>query len=79
MKREAHVAAEQRKAAVRRVLLFNSLSWPRTEVSEVEVQLPAPARQIEFTIASPTGEGLTSPRSFSRWRRCTLVGHFRIV
>ena len=32
-----------------------------------------------FTIASPTGEGLTSPRSFSRWRRCTLVGHFRIV
>ncbi len=32
-----------------------------------------------FTIASPTGEGLTRPRSFSRWRRCTLVDHFRIV
>jgi acyl-CoA reductase-like NAD-dependent aldehyde dehydrogenase len=32
-----------------------------------------------FTIASPTGEGLTSPRSFSRRRRCTLVDHFRIV
>src|ERR1043166_1147391 len=32
-----------------------------------------------FTIASPTGEGMTSPRSFSRWRRCTLVGAFRIV
>ena len=32
-----------------------------------------------FTIASPTGEGMTSPRSFSRWRRCTLVDHFRIV
>ncbi|MBU1908442.1 MAG: aldehyde dehydrogenase EutE, partial [Verrucomicrobia bacterium] len=32
-----------------------------------------------FTIASPTGEGLTSPRSFSRWRRCVLVDHFRIV
>ncbi len=32
-----------------------------------------------FTIASPTGEGMTSPRSFSRWRRCTLVGGFRIV
>jgi alpha-mannosidase len=29
------------------VLIFNSLSWPRTEVAEVEVQLPAPARQIE--------------------------------
>lgn len=32
-----------------------------------------------FTIASPTGEGLTNPVSFSRWRRCTLVDHFRIV
>jgi aldehyde dehydrogenase len=32
-----------------------------------------------FTIASPTGEGMTTPRSFSRWRRCTLVDHFRIV
>ncbi|MBI5533609.1 MAG: aldehyde dehydrogenase EutE [Deltaproteobacteria bacterium] len=32
-----------------------------------------------FTIASPTGEGLTTPRSFSRWRRCTLIDHFRIV
>jgi acyl-CoA reductase-like NAD-dependent aldehyde dehydrogenase len=32
-----------------------------------------------FTIASPTGEGLTTPRSFSRWRRCTIVGDFRIV
>jgi acyl-CoA reductase-like NAD-dependent aldehyde dehydrogenase len=32
-----------------------------------------------FTIASPTGEGLTGPRSFSRWRRCTLVDVFRIV
>ena len=32
-----------------------------------------------FTIASPTGEGLTGPRSFSRIRRCTLVDSFRIV
>ena len=32
-----------------------------------------------FTIASPTGEGLTGPRSFSRWRRCVMVDHFRIV
>jgi acyl-CoA reductase-like NAD-dependent aldehyde dehydrogenase len=32
-----------------------------------------------FTIASPTGEGLTGPRSFSRWRRCTMVDHFRIT
>ncbi len=32
-----------------------------------------------FTIASPTGEGLTTARSFTRRRRCTLVGAFRIV
>jgi acyl-CoA reductase-like NAD-dependent aldehyde dehydrogenase len=32
-----------------------------------------------FTIASPTGEGLTGPISFSRLRRCVLVDHFRIV
>jgi acyl-CoA reductase-like NAD-dependent aldehyde dehydrogenase len=32
-----------------------------------------------FTIASPTGEGLTNPVSFSRLRRCTLKDAFRIV
>ncbi|RME85938.1 MAG: aldehyde dehydrogenase EutE [Caldilineae bacterium] len=32
-----------------------------------------------FSIASPTGEGLTNAISFSRPRRCTLVDHFRIV
>ncbi|HOC44171.1 MAG TPA: aldehyde dehydrogenase EutE [Thermoanaerobaculales bacterium] len=32
-----------------------------------------------FTIASPTGEGLTSPVSFSRVRRCVLKDSFRIV
>jgi len=32
-----------------------------------------------FTIASPTGEGLTGPRSFSRWRRCVMVDSFRIT
>jgi len=32
-----------------------------------------------FTIASPTGEGLTDARSFSRIRRCVLIDHFRIV
>jgi alpha-mannosidase len=29
------------------LLLFNSLSWPRTDVSEMEVQLPAPGREIQ--------------------------------
>jgi acyl-CoA reductase-like NAD-dependent aldehyde dehydrogenase len=32
-----------------------------------------------FTIATPTGEGMTDARSFSRRRRCTLVDDFRIV
>lgn len=32
-----------------------------------------------FSIASPTGEGLTDARSFARERRCVLVDHFRIV
>ncbi len=32
-----------------------------------------------FTIASPTGEGVTSPISFSRLRRCVLKDSFRIV
>lgn len=31
-----------------------------------------------FSIASPTGEGLTGPRTFSRERRCVLKDHFRI-
>lgn len=32
-----------------------------------------------FTIASPTGEGLTTARHFTRIRRCVLSGYFRIV
>ncbi len=32
-----------------------------------------------LTIATPTGEGLTSARSFTRARRCVLHGSFRIV
>jgi propionaldehyde dehydrogenase len=32
-----------------------------------------------FTIAGPTGEGLTSARTFTRQRRCVLVDAFRIV
>jgi aldehyde dehydrogenase len=32
-----------------------------------------------FTIASPTGEGMTMARDFTRVRRCTLVDSFRIV
>jgi acyl-CoA reductase-like NAD-dependent aldehyde dehydrogenase len=32
-----------------------------------------------LTIATPTGEGLTSAKSFTRARRCVLHGDFRIV
>jgi acyl-CoA reductase-like NAD-dependent aldehyde dehydrogenase len=32
-----------------------------------------------FTIASPTGEGVTTARHFTRMRRCVVSGHFRIV
>ncbi|MGD9403286.1 MAG: aldehyde dehydrogenase EutE [bacterium] len=32
-----------------------------------------------YTIASPTGEGLTSARTFTKMRRCVLVDYFRIV
>ena len=32
-----------------------------------------------FTIASPTGEGLTTAASFTRERRCTLKDHFRFI
>ncbi|MDX9827535.1 MAG: aldehyde dehydrogenase EutE [Spirochaetia bacterium] len=37
------------------------------------------AGYTSFTIASPTGEGITRPRTFTRERRCTLVDAFRIV
>ncbi|MGI6113166.1 MAG: aldehyde dehydrogenase family protein [Mahellales bacterium] len=32
-----------------------------------------------YTIASPTGEGLTSPITFTRQRRCVLKDQFRII
>jgi propionaldehyde dehydrogenase len=32
-----------------------------------------------FTVATNTGEGLTTARTFTRERRCTLVDYFKIV
>ncbi|MCX7012385.1 MAG: aldehyde dehydrogenase EutE [Candidatus Sumerlaeota bacterium] len=32
-----------------------------------------------YSIASPTGEGITSARTFTRQRRCVLVDYFRII
>jgi acyl-CoA reductase-like NAD-dependent aldehyde dehydrogenase len=37
------------------------------------------AGYTSFTIASPTGEGITRARTFTRERRCTLVDSFRII
>jgi acyl-CoA reductase-like NAD-dependent aldehyde dehydrogenase len=37
------------------------------------------AGYTSFTIASPTGEGITRARTFTRERRCTLVDAFRII
>jgi acyl-CoA reductase-like NAD-dependent aldehyde dehydrogenase len=37
------------------------------------------AGYTSFTIASPTGEGITRARTFTRERRCTMVDYFRIV
>jgi aldehyde dehydrogenase len=32
-----------------------------------------------FSIATPTGEGVTNPMTFTRFRRSTTVGHFRVI
>ena len=32
-----------------------------------------------YSIASPTGEGITTARTFTRMRRCALVDYFRII
>lgn len=34
------------------VVVYNSLSWPRTDVVEVEAQLPGPAQQVEVADAN---------------------------
>ncbi len=34
---------------------------------------------ISYSIATPTGEGPTSPLTFTRVRRCIMIGHLRII
>jgi len=34
---------------------------------------------LSFSIATPTGEGVTTPLTFTRERRCTLVDDLRIL
>jgi alpha-mannosidase len=45
----AHINTQGKGAPM---IVFNSLSWPRTEVIESEVQLPTPAHQVEVVDAS---------------------------
>ena len=33
---------------------------------------------LSFSIATPTGEGVTNPRTFTRVRRCVMVDNLRI-
>lgn len=33
---------------------------------------------ISYSIATTTGEGITTPRTFTRYRRCTLVNNLNI-
>jgi aldehyde dehydrogenase len=33
---------------------------------------------LSFSVATPTGEGITNPRTFTRVRRCVMVDNLRI-
>jgi alpha-mannosidase len=59
------------------VMIFNSLSWPRTEVVEVEAQLPAPARQIEVldSTGKPAEAQLLSLDSETHRARFLVLSH----
>ena len=59
------------------VMLFNSLSWPRTEVTEIEAQLPAPAASIEVVDSSGkpyVSQLLTIDQDTQRARFLLLAG-----
>jgi aldehyde dehydrogenase len=34
---------------------------------------------LSFSIATPTGEGVTTPLTFTRERRCSMVDDLRII
>jgi aldehyde dehydrogenase len=34
---------------------------------------------LSYSIATPTGEGVTNPMTFTRQRRCTMVDELRII
>jgi alpha-mannosidase len=59
------------------VMIFNTLSWPRTEVTEVEAQLPVPARQIAVFDATgkPAESQLLSLDPETHRARFLLLSH----
>ena len=59
------------------VMLFNSLSWPRTDVSEIEVQLPEAAHQIQVldSFAKPAETQLLSLDPDTHRARLLLLSH----
>jgi alpha-mannosidase len=59
------------------VVIFNSLSWPRTEVTELETQLPTPAKQIEVMDSSgkPAESQLLSLDPATHRARFLLLSH----
>jgi alpha-mannosidase len=59
------------------VLIFNSLSWPRTQVAEIEAQLPAPAQHIEVVDANgtPAESQLLSLDAATHRARFLLLSH----
>jgi len=59
------------------IILFNSLSWPRTDVTEFEVQVPMPARQIDVVDANgkPAETRLLSIDPGTHRARFLLLSH----
>jgi alpha-mannosidase len=59
------------------VMLFNSLSWPRTDVSEVEAQLPEPTQQIQVVDSSgkPAESQLVSLDTATHRAKFLLLSH----
>jgi alpha-mannosidase len=59
------------------VMLFNSLSWPRTDVTEIEAQLPEPAQQIQVVDSSgkPADAQLLSLDKTTHRAKFLLLAH----
>jgi alpha-mannosidase len=59
------------------VVLFNSLSWPRTDVAEIEAQLPAASRQFEVVDAhgKPADSQLVSLDAETNRARLLVLSH----